>query len=446
MADEAVLDVGAELESEGAEEVEQGAEAEVEGAEQAQSVDGEPTSAASTWKQLKDKLKDSPDLHREVKKALHHWEESRKLLPDGVAKTVERLKLLERLDDNSLDGSSEIDPDYVAGSRPVEETIERTLAERTAWREFDNDFHNGKAEVVDYIAERNPEGFQKLIPAAMDRFADMNPEGFSAYICKSVSGYLGNAGIPLQLALLERTLPSEAPRDANGNQDQALVTVIDAFKAIKGVVDQINTTAKNPIAPKAIQGQQPGAKTGTEGNNLEQREMNVLHDEWLREIRPRSESFTVNEIKKIASSVKFTPAEANTIRNAVREEINARVTANTAYQGKIKSLLKAKNKTSYSMTVESEHKKIIPGAVKRAVDDVLTKRKAGQGKKTAPGTTTAQAKPGQAAVQTDNNKYELISDSPSRLGLKVDFRRGGIQADNTAYIVGRAKPVKWKRK
>ena len=54
MADEAVLDVGAELESEGAEEVEQGAEAEVEGAEQAQSVDGEPASAASTWKQLKD--------------------------------------------------------------------------------------------------------------------------------------------------------------------------------------------------------------------------------------------------------------------------------------------------------------------------------------------------------------------------------------------------------
>jgi hypothetical protein len=32
------------------------------------------------------------------------------------------------------------------------------------------------------------------------------------------------------------------------------------------------------------------------------------------------------------------------------------------------------------------------------------------------------------------------------MGLKVDFRRGGIQADNTAYVVGRAKPVKWKRK
>jgi hypothetical protein len=440
MPDEAVLDIGAELESEGAEEVEQGAEAEVEGAEQAESVDGEPTSAASTWKQLKDKLKDSPDLHREVKKALHHWEESRKLLPDGVAKTVERLKLMEQLDDNTDDA------EYVPGSTPIEQVISNTLAERSFWRDYDNAFQAGDPKIINQMVEANPESFQKLIPAAMDRFADVNPEGFSAYICKSVSGYLGNAGIPLQLALLERTLPSEAPRDANGNQDQALVTVIEAFKAIKGVVEQINTTAKNPIAPKAIQGQQPGTKTGTEGNNLEQREMNVLHDEWLREIRPRSESFTVNEIKKIAPSVKFTPAEANSIRNAVRTEINARVTANTAYQGKIKSLLKAKNKTSYSMTVESEHKKIIPGAVKRAVDDVLAKRKTAQGKKATPGATTAQAKPGQATVQTDNNKYEWISDSPTRLGLKVDFRRGGIQADNTAYIVGRAKPVKWKRK
>jgi hypothetical protein len=173
--------------------------------------------------------------------------------------------------------------------------------------------------------------------------------------------------------------------------------------------------------------------------------MNVLHDEWLREIRPRSESFTVNEIKKIAPSVKFTPAEANSIRNAVRTEINARVGANTAYQGKIKSLLKAKNKTSYAMTVESEHKKIIPGAVKRAVDDVLAKRKTVQGRKTAPGASKTQQGASQAQ-QTDNTKFEMISDSPTRLGLKVDFRRGGIQPDNTAWIVGRSKPVKWKRK
>ncbi len=130
----------------------------------------------------------------------------------------------------------------------------------------------------------------------------------------------------------------------------------------------------------------------------------------------------------------------------MREEINARVAANSGYQNKVRSLLKAKNKTSYGMTVESEHKKIIPGAVKRALDDVLSKRKTAQTKKATPGTTSTQAKPGQASSQTDNSKYEFISDSPSRLGLQVDFRRGGILPDNTAWIVGRAKPVKWKRK
>ena len=433
MADEAVLDIGAELESEGAEEVEQGAEAEAEGAEQAESIDGEPASAASTWKQLKDKLKDSPDLHREVKKALHHWEESRKLLPDGVAKTVERLKLMEQLDDNTDDA------EYVPGSTPIEQVISNTLAERSFWRDYDNAFQTGDPKIINQMVEANPESFQKLAPLAMDRFQEVNPEDFSTYICRSVSGYLVNAGIPRQLDILELVLPQQA-------DEPNLQRVIEAFKTIKGAVEQINTTAKRPMVPKAIQGQQPGTKTGTEVNNLEQRETRVTVQEWLGEIRPRSEAFAVAEVKRIAPSVKFTATETNSIRNAVREEVNARVKANTAFLKKVASFAKAKNKTSYAMASESEHKKIIPGAVKRAVDDVLAKRKAGQGKKAAATVQQAQ-KPGvQAQQQTDNNKYELISDSPTRLGMKVDFRRGGIQADNTAYIVGRAKPVKWKRK
>jgi len=434
MADELeVMDAGAELEVEGAEEVEQGSEAEVEGAEQIEQADGEPASAASTWKQIKDRLKDSPELHRDVKKALHHWEESRKLLPDGVSKAVERLKLIEQLDDNPEDA------EYVAGSTPIEQVISNTLAERGFWRDYDAAFQAGDAKIINQMIEANPESFQKLIPQAMDRFADLNPEAFSAYVCKSVSSYLNDAQVPLQLALLQRVLPEKS-------DDPGLQTVIDAFKVIKGVVDQINTTAKNQITPKAVQGQQPGAKPGTESNNLEQREINVRAGEWIDYVRQRSEQFTVAEVQKIAPKTRFTPAEVNSIRSSVREEINARLRSNHGYVKRATALVKANNRTSWAMTVESEHKKIIPGAVKRAVDDVMAKRKASQGKKAAPGATNAQANPGQAAQQTDNSKYEWISDSPARLGLKVDFRRGGISADNTAYIVGRAKPVKWKRK
>ena len=431
MADE-VMDLGVETEVEldeaeaEVESSEPGAETEVEGQ---QSESAEPTSAASTWKQVKERLKDAPDLHRQVKKALHFMEDANKRLPDGIAKVSERLQLISQLDDNPED------PEYVAGSTPIEDVISNTLAERGFWRDYDNAFQAGDKKVINMMVEANSQSFQKLIPEAMDVYAEQNPDGFSTYICKSVSGFLNNAQIPLQLALLERVLPADS-------EDTGLKVVIDAFKAIKGVVSDIDAAAKRKVEIKA--GQQAAA-TADPAVSIESRELNVLHDEWLREVRPRSESFAVAEVQKIAPKTRFTPSEVSTIQSAIRQEINARVAVNQAYQQKIKSLLKAKNKTAYAMTVESEHKKIIPGAAKRAVDDVLAKRKTAGAKKTV--TTAATTQTTANGVQaTTGSQYEWISDSPARLGMKIDFRRGGIMADNTAYVVGRAKPVKWKQK
>lgn len=429
MADE-ILELGTETE------VDLSTETEVEGAEQGAEVEGqqaestEPTSAASTWKQVKERLKDAPDLHRQVKKALHFMEDANKRLPDGIAKVQERLELISQLDDNPED------PEYVAGSTPIEDVISNTLAERGFWRDYDNAFQSGDPKIINQMIEANPASFQKLIPEAMDRYSEVNPDGFSTYICKSVSAYLNSAQIPLQLALLERVLPPDS-------EDPGLKTVIEAFKAIKSVVSEIDTTAKKPIAIKEAAAT---AKTEATGNDLESRELNILHDEWLRDIRPRSESFTVSEIQRQFPKTKFTPAEVSSIRGAVKAEVNARIAADLGYQKKVKSLLKAKNKTAYSMTVESQHKKIITGAAKRAVDDVLAKRKTSQGQKTATTQQTGKTEVQRAPEAQNSNQYEWISDSPTRLGLKVDFRRGGIQPDNTAYIVGRKLPVKWKRK
>jgi hypothetical protein len=431
MADELEVIEGAELEAEGAELETEGTQAETEGTEGGtQTTETSPTSAASTWKQVKERLKDSPDLHRQVKQALHFMEDANRRMPDGIAKAQERLQLIAQLDDNPDD------PEYVPGSAPIEEVISNTIAERGFWRDFDKAFQAADPKVVNQMIEANPASFQKIVPEAMDRFAEVNPEGFSSYICKSVSGYLTEAQIPLQLALLERVLPPDS-------DDPGLKTVIEAFKTIKGVVEQINTTAKKPIETKTV-AQQHQAQGG---NDLETREMNILHNEWLGEIKPRSEAFTVAEVQKVAPKTKFTQPEINSIRNAVKQEVNARVATDLNYQKKVKGFLKAKNKTAYAMTVESQHKKIIPGAVKRAVDDVLAKRKTATGAKGKPGTQQTQqaAKPGQQ--QTSNSKFEYIAQSPTRLGLKVDFRRTSNEmlARNEAFVVGRTGPVKWKQ-
>jgi hypothetical protein len=427
MADE-VMDLGAEVEDvqlETGEEIEAESGAETEEQTEVQ----EPQGAANTWKQVKEKLKDSPELHRQIKKALHFMEDAQKRLPDGVVKAVERLELISQLDDNPDD------PEYVPGSTPIEDVVSNTLAERGFWRDYDNAFQAADPKIINQMIEANPASFQKLIPEAMDRYAEQNPEGFSTYICKSVSGYLSNAQIPLQLALLERVLPPDS-------DDPGLKTVIEAFKAIKNVVSEIDTSAKRKIEIKS--GTQP-TPVADQGNDLESREINILHDEWLPSIRTKSEAFAVAEVQKIAPGKRFTPSEVASIQNAVRQEVAARVRINNSFQAKIKSLLKAKNKTAFAMTVESEHKKIIPGAVKRAVDDVLAKRKGTPAKK-AVATVQNGAKPLQGAQNNGNSQYEWISDSPARLGLKIDFRRGGIKPDNTAYVVGHAKPVKWKQK
>lgn len=438
MADELEITTGgAELETpdtaiEGQEGTE-GAESDHGSSQQTDSSAAQSQSGKDVYRAIKDTLRNSPDHYKQVKTALHMMDDINRRFPDGIAKTAERLELISQLDDNPDD------PEHVSGSTPIEQVISNTIAERTFWRDYDNAFQEANPAVINQMVEANPESFQKLIPSAMDCFAELNPEGYSSYICKSVSNYLADNQIPLQLALLDRVLPQTS-------DDPGLQTVIEAFKAIKSVVSQIETSAKSPIQPKAAQQQQNGRD-----DSLESRERNILHDEWLRDIRPRSESFTVSEIQRMFPKVKFTASEISEIKGKVRDELNARVAGNPGYQKKVTGFLKANNKTAYSMTVESEHKKIIGGdrgAAKRAVDDVLAKRKTAQGKKSAQGQTQQQERPGQSNAQQQNNsRFEYIAQSPTRLGLKVDFRRtsNDMLARNEAYIAGRTNPVKWKR-
>jgi hypothetical protein len=426
-------------EAEGAAETTEQSEEVAEGSQQ-QTTETEPATAADSWRQIKELLKDKPALHGHVKKALRHMETFNSKFPEGIEGAIKRLEVMQQLDDNPDD------PEYVPGSTPLEDVISNTLAERTFWRDYDTAYQAADPKVINQMVEANPEAFQKLITPAIDRFAEINPAGYSTMICQGITGYINNQKIPLQLALLEQILPPL--NDPNLAKDPGLLTVVKAFTAIKSVFETIESTAKKQIEIKA--GGTPQNQNQPDVS-LETREINLLHDEWLREIRPRSESFTVNEVQKQFPGKRFTPAEVSQIRNAVKEEVNARVRGNSGYQGKVKAYLKAKNKTAYAMTVESEHKKIIPGAVKRAVQDVIEKRQ-GTKKKTAQQTqnngnqTRQQQNGGQSGATGEN--FELIAQSPTRMGLKVDFRRGGMLESkggyDRAYVVGREKPVQWK--
>jgi hypothetical protein len=400
----------------------------VEGAESTEGAEsgGEALSGAPLWKAIKDSFtgKDAKTT-AQVRKALFDASEIGKRHPEGLKGIDAVLESVKKL---SADSET---PDAM----PVEQVIEETLQERSFWRDFDTKFQAGSPELIEQMATANPESFNALIPAAINKFAEVNPEGYSSIVSKAVVQYLADQDIPLQIKLLDRIIPTES-------SDPAVQQLIEGYGAIKKALDGLSAMAAKPLsAPKRVE---EAAKPG-DTSSLEDRETRILDAEWNRDVAATSNSLMVTEAQKILGKGKLTQDEVNSIKSKVKEEINARISVNSGYQSAIKAYLKANNRNAYLQRVNSEHKKIIPGAVKRALDDVISARKTAP--KVAAKPVAVAAKPGVQQAQS-SLKLERIAGSPTTQGLKVDLNRTpqSMLVKRQAYIVGRANPVSWGQK
>ena len=410
---------------------EPGTETETVEAEPAELTEGEDQPAPAIYKAVKEALKShDPNLVRQVRKALVLADELKAKAPDGLDSLVQRMELVKQLDDDPEDA------EYVPGTRTFDEVVSNTIAERTFWREFDASFAKGDPSVVNHMLEQNPEAFQKLVPIAFDRYAEVNPDGFSALVCKSVDGFLQQSQIPLQMALLERVLPTES-------NDPGMKTVIEAFTKIKAVLGSISGWAQKPIQPKKVEGstQQPGNQQQPNAT-LEDRELAVKNVEWAGDVNPKTNAFAAKEALRMFGEKKFTAPELESLRKAIKDEINARTAIDQPYQKSIKGFLKAGNRTAYNMAVKAKHEKIVTGAIKRLGDDILAKRAA----KAKPAVNQPKVANQNGNQGTADERFEMIAGAPRTQGLQVDFKRNppGWLEKNQAYVVGRKNPVKWR--
>ena len=420
MPDEAIIDAPIE---EVVEPVE-GAET-TEGAEATEGADagGEALSGAPLWKSIKDSFQGKdPKTVAQVRKAIYDATEVSKRHPEGLRGIDAVLESVKRLSDNTET------PDAV----PIEQVIEETLGERTFWREFDNEFQQGNPAIIGKMVEANPEAFQRLVPEAINKFAEMNPDGYSSIVAKAVVGYFQDQDLPLQFKLLDRIIPQNS-------DDPAVQQLIEGYTVIKKAFEGLSAMASKPLATPEVkktenQQQQP--------QNQEDAATRLRDIEWNASIAPTSNNLMVTEIQKAAGNSKFTQSEIETLKSKFREEINARVSINTGYQRDLKAYLKSNNKTQYTMRVQSEHKKIIQGAAKRIVDDVLSARK---GKPVASKPAVQKTA---LPAETGAIKFERIAGPPQAQGLKVDLVRTpqNMLVKRQAYIVGRKNPVTWNPK
>jgi hypothetical protein len=398
------------------------------------SVDGEASSlrGAELYHAVKDSLKGlDPKLSRSIRNALHMADKANRFTNgdiDGIPKAFEALRSLAD------------DPD---GGYTPEQIVQSAIEERQFWRDFDDSFAKGDTKIIDMMVTENPDSFQKLVIPAIDKFAEMNPEGYSSLVARSTKGYFDESGMPIEFSIIDTFLPSMP--DFPGKQ-----RFVEALQKIWGVYDSIGKMASKPVGPKATAGA-PENRGGLDQReeSIAQREMMATKRDWDGNTQKPGLDMRESEITRVATQQKvtLTDADKQKIRDGVREELNARLAADSRYGQAMRGYLQAGNRKAYADRALSEYKKLIPGITRRHAQAVIDEKKA------KPAVRQPNAARPAAQRQTANNGgaaggnlVQWLPGHPRTIGKVVDLNRttNAMLQRKEAYLKGDKNLSKWK--
>ena len=324
----------------------------IEGAEEP--ISGLPLfkQAQKTFETLKAEGKIDAKLAKQITAALIRDGKGSQALPDGYEKAAQTIKDIAGLAYPGKEGA------------PLEQVMTEVKAELAGWRDFDVKISKGDVSVIDELVTASPEGFQNLIPAALNHYAQLNPEGYSALVTKAVVSDMNAAEIPLQLRMMEAFLP----RLADSPEKSEL---IKAYNALVGWTNNLTTLAGKPI--KAIKGpDKPAAAQQDPQTVAATREETLTRQLWNAQSNPFGVTMIGKEATRIAGA-NLSQADQDRIRVKVDEELAFRFSQDTKFKDSMNSYLKAKNYEGYRRLLHSKYAAIIPTATARAIADLNIK-------------------------------------------------------------------------
>lgn len=392
-------------------------------------VSSEPMTAAQLWNKVKGVEALDKDTRRQIQNAIHKAERLEGKFPGGADKAAEHLAAIQKLAD--------------APDMPIERVLEETAQERAYFRELDEMFTKGSPEFVNKMSGADPNAFQAMMPTAFTKLAELNPAGFAALVTEPIVQSMDTAGLSTEFAMLKHLLP-QLP------EGQLRDGVIDAINKVFLWTQNIRSHAAKGYQAKKIE---PAAGTQQQGqtpNEVESLKLDNARMKWNSAVSNDAPAMIKTETARLAAGkVRLTDADHAKISKLVGEEVNARLQANTDYGKAMQGFLKAGNQSGYLSRVRSEYKKLIPGATKRAYDDVVAGRKtkpANNGQQTTKQGATRQ-QTATAGTQQGGAPFERIAGPPSKLGLQVDYSRttNKMMVGRQAYLKGREKPVTWAK-
>ena len=419
--------------------------------------DEEGAGRAPLYKQAKAEIEkiraENPKLAKTLQKALVQYDKDRRALPDGSEKAALVMRSLNELVYPGKSGQT------------VDQIVAGAKSELQGWRQFDAALSEGDPKVLDELAAAAPEAFQKLIPEALARYATVNPEAYSTMIAQGIRNDMLAAEVPMQMQLLTMFI-SQLPKEAvQGDASSGILAQLRAqlagpFVKLRDWFTRVDEWAKKPIELKKIEpkGGGPSDRSGQGGaGSIEEREMNVRRGEWNQQSTGYGNTLISSETERLFGA-KLTDKQRARIVAKVADELDARLAAKKDYGEAMRGFLQGNNLDGYKRRLHSEYKKLIPGAVARAGDDLKLKRvktKAGssssqqQQSQQRPQQQRPQARQ-QQQQQSQEKPFELIKSHPRTLGLRIDLARTPSAWLNPANPIGKAivmggRRVKWKR-
>lgn len=363
----------------------------------------------------------TPQQLSQLNKVIHRDDAHRSKYPEGLSSLESQLSAVKQLVDDE--------------TMPIDQAIAQTVQERDYFRGLDSAYTAGKPEFVDKIAEASPEAFQNLAPSMFRKYAEMNPEGYSSYVAQAVTSHMDGANVPLNFQILRAFIP-QLPESPVKQQ------IVEAINGIFTWSETLRNMAATKVAPKTLPNQQKeGQNPDLAKENAELKAENTRQS-WNGSVRDEGITMVRTEAQKLAGKTQLSDKEHQTVLAKVAEELEIRLAGDKRYGEAMRGYLQNNNRSAYVQRMQSERKKLIPAAARRAVDDVIAARPKAAPKAADPG----PKKPVGAQQQFQGaTQFRRIAGPPKTIGMQVDLNKttSGMLQKRQAYIVGQKDPVSW---
>lgn len=224
-------------------------------------------------------------------------------------------------------------------------------AERQEWATVDTMFAAGDPALVEQWAKDFPEGFTKIMPAALEGYYKADPEGYSHEIAKVFASTLQQANVAPALASLRQLV---------GDNPQAAGIVKGLESLFTGINKLAETAPKKSVDPER-------QKLQEERQAWEAQKAEIFRKDVATDVTQSIKSGIKSNLTPYLKSRKLDNESYAVLENNVNIELSKLLNADKVFQSQKTDVLATQDKARILKFLQARIDKYLPDAAKKVM-------------------------------------------------------------------------------